>query len=63
MRSSIEINEILSTIKNIRTRFRWCENDACACMGCVNRSEKERVGNITKEEYENWLKFNKTKKI
>ena len=35
-------------------RMRWCESEACACMGCANRSGKlERLG-FTKEQWTAW---------
>jgi hypothetical protein len=40
---------------------RWCENDACGCLGCINKlpksqREAQRVfgRKITKKEWEKW---------
>ena len=53
MKSIEEINELMLSVAP-DWRFRWCEDDACACMGCVNVSGK--LGKIlSKEEWDKWV--------
>lgn len=59
MRNEALVNRIMENIYS-EFRYRWCEADACACMGCVNRSEinvqkKMQVSPITKEEWQRWV--------
>jgi hypothetical protein len=35
-------------------RMRWCEAQACACMGCVNRSGGLQQLGFTKEQWTAW---------
>jgi hypothetical protein len=40
-------------------RYRWCESEVCACMGCANRAGKVH---FSKEEWESWVKENPEEK-
>lgn len=35
-------------------RMRWCEAQACACMGCANRSGKLEQLGFTKQQWTAW---------
>jgi len=37
-----------------RWRMRWCESQACACMGCANRSGKLEQLGFTKQQWTAW---------
>lgn len=35
----------------------WCESEACACMGCANRSGKLLIHGFTKEDWKEWWRI------
>lgn len=47
-----EIYELMSKVYP-QHRMNWCGSNACACIGCVNRSSPIREL-ITREEWEMW---------
>lgn len=58
MKSIEEINELMLSVAP-NWRFRWCENGACACMGCVNVSGK--LGKLLlKEEWDKWVFYQRS---
>lgn len=61
MRSAEEIDQILSQIKSKRSKMRWCKSGSCGCVGCVNVSEKMRVGYISESEHTQWKEWKKSR--
>jgi hypothetical protein len=39
-------------------KYRWCESNACGCMGCANRSGGLNVLGYSKEDWEEWVSKN-----
>lgn len=40
-------------------RYRWCEAQVCACMGCANRGNgRIQEKGFTKKHWEKWVKNN-----
>lgn len=42
-------------------RTRWCTNQACACVGCANKSGGLTSKGFTKEDHQKWLFAQKNK--
>lgn len=55
MKTEKEIDEIMGKLYP-SWRWRWCEAQVCACMGCTNGSGQ---ADITKEEWEAWVERNR----
>lgn len=43
-------------MKDAYNKYRWCNGDRCACMGCVNNLIS--INGFTKEQWEEWVKLN-----
>lgn len=52
---NMNINTIIEEVKKapVGWRWKWCEADACACSGCINRGAKS---NLTKQEWDEFIK-------
>ncbi len=55
-RSPNQLERILALVPDERARGHWCRSEACACCGCINRSEWLRVRRyrITESEHRWW---------
>ena len=49
-------NQITSYMRHLplEQALRWCESDACACMGCANNSGGLSKRGVTKAEWREW---------
>jgi len=43
-------------------RYRWCESNACACLGCANRSGGLTRDGFSKADWSKWTARNPNKK-
>jgi len=39
---------------SVMSALRWCESEACCCMGCANGSGKITDIGVTKSEWQEW---------
>lgn len=51
------VDEIMHGVPE-RSRYRWCNSNLCACMGCVNMSTR-----LNRQEWESWVMRNPKNKI
>ena len=43
-------------------RYRWCDSGPCACMGCANLAGELYKHNVSKEEWEEWVRTHPAKR-
>lgn len=48
-----ELNGLIGHMSAL-SAMRWCEWDACGCLGCANRSGGLSAKGVTKEEWQAW---------
>lgn len=47
-----QVGRILEIIPDEESRWRWCDAEACGCLGCVNRSEADSIGKYRLRRFE-----------